>query len=320
MSSKKRSKKSNNGTGRSKGKRSHRVYGQRPKELAGVRPDKRLGQNFLIDSEIIGTIINESSVTKDTLVLEIGPGTGALTMPLAGIAGRVIAVELDPDMIDGLRIKTFGMDNVELIHGDILETDIKALTGKSMAEHGLSELRIIGNLPYYITTPIIMKLLGADTGAKSITVMMQKEVGDRIAAEPGTRASGAITYPVHYYAEVTEIADVPRECFYPVPGVDSVVLRLDLRDGPPVDVINKDLLMRCVKAGFSMRRKTLLNALTALDGYDKEQLAEALAAAGIDPSRRAESLTLEEFARLSDNLEYIRSNLQEAQTCRTKSE
>ena len=231
-------------------KHTQRVRSKRPQNLIGVTPHKSLGQNFLIDEEVISTIVEESGVTDETLVLEIGPGTGALTLPLAERAGRVIAVDLDPDMIEGLKIKTFGMDNVELIHGDILQQDIKGITGKSLEEHGLSELRIIGNLPYYITTPIIMKLLETGTGAKSITVMMQKEVGDRIAAEPGTRASGAITYPVHYYAEVTEIIDVPRECFYPVPGVDSVVLRLDLRDKPGVEVKSEEMLMRCVKAAL----------------------------------------------------------------------
>ncbi len=284
-------------------KRTHRVRQARPQSLAGVRPNKSLGQNFLIDEEVIRAIIDGSGVDENTLVLEIGPGTGALTLPLAERAGRVIAVDLDRDMIDGLRVKTFGMDNVELIHGDILQQDIKGITEKSMAEHGLSGLRIIGNLPYYITTPIIMKLLESDTGAESISVMMQKEVGDRIAAEPGTRASGAITYPVHYYAGVTEIADVPRECFYPVPGVDSVVLRLDLRDRPAVEVRSEEMLLRCVKAGFAMRRKTLLNALSSLGGYDKKTLLGALQSAGIDPGRRAESLTLEEFARLSDCLQ-----------------
>ena len=268
-----------------------------------MRPDKRLGQNFLIDEEIIRTIIEESGVSRDSYVIEIGPGTGALTLPLAEKAGRVTAVELDTDMIDGLRVKTFGMDNVEIIHQDILETDIRGLYEKAAGEYGLRELRIIGNLPYYITTPIIMKLLEEGTGASSITVMMQKEVGDRIAAEPGTRASGAITYPVHYYAEVREIVDVPRECFYPVPGVDSVVLRLDLRDEPPVSVKSEELLFRCVKAGFSMRRKTILNALGGLGGYDKTLLSRALERAGIDPARRAETLSLEEFARLADSIQ-----------------
>ena len=295
MSSGRKSKKSS--------RNSKRNYVRRPESLRGVRPDKRLGQNFLIDDDVIGAIIDESGVTKDTLVLEIGPGTGALTLPLAERAGRVIAVELDDDMIEGLRIKTFGMDNVELVRGDILETDIKGICGAAMEEHVLSELRIIGNLPYYITTPIIMKLLDSDTGARSITVMMQKEVADRIAAQPGSRASGAITYPVHYHAEVSEIIDVPRECFYPVPGVDSAVLRLDLRDEPAVRVKDEKLMFDCVKAGFSMRRKTLLNALTALGGMDKQTLSRALEAAGIDPGRRAESLTLAEFAALADSLQ-----------------
>ena len=138
-------------------KRFHGGRAPRPRSLSGVRPRKSLGQNFLIDEEVIAAIIEASGVTKDTLVLEIGPGTGALTLPLAEQAGHVIAVDLDPDMIDGLRVKTFGLDNVDLILGDILETDIRKITEKSMEEHGLSELRIIGNLPYYITTPIIMK-------------------------------------------------------------------------------------------------------------------------------------------------------------------
>ena len=296
MSSGKRSKLSNR-------RREKNTRAIRPKSLAGVRPDKKLGQNFLIDEDVIATIIEESGVTKDSYVIEIGPGTGALTLPLAEKAGRVTAVDLDPEMIEGLRIKTFGMDNVELIHGDILETDIRSLMQEAFRKYGLKDLRIIGNLPYYITTPIIMKLLEEGTGAKSITVMMQKEVGDRIAAKPGTRASGAITYPVHYYADVREIVDVPRECFYPVPGVDSVVLRLDLRDTPPVEVRSEEHLFRCVRAGFSMRRKTILNALSSLGGYDKKQLSEALDRCGIDPGRRAETLTLAEFARLSDSIQ-----------------
>jgi len=280
-----------------------RNYVRRPESLRGVRPDKRLGQNFLIDDNVIAAIVDGSSVSEDTLVIEIGPGTGALTLPLAERAGRVIAVELDDDMIEGLRVKTFGMDNVEIIHGDILETDIKGISEAAMKEYGLSELRITGNLPYYITTPIIMKLLDEDTGAKSITVMMQKEVADRIAAEPGTRAAGAITCRVHYRAEVTEIIDVPRECFYPVPGVDSAVLRLDLRSEPAVKVKDEKMLERVIRAGFSMRRKTLLNALSTLEGYNKAKLTQALEAAGIDPGRRAETLSLEEFARLADSLQ-----------------
>ena len=182
------------------------VKGRAPAGV-GVRPSKSLGQNFLI---------------------------GALTLPLAERAGRVVAVELDERVIPGLRVKTFSLGNVEIIHEDILKIDLRELIDRELAEYGLKEVRIVGNLPYYITTPIIMKLLEADTGAASITAMMQKEVGDRIAAEPGTKLSGAITYSVHYYADVTSIVSVGRECFYPVPKVDSVVLRMDIRDECPV--------------------------------------------------------------------------------------
>ncbi len=296
MSSGKRSKKLN------KRMQSQRAGSRPPKELGGLRPSKSLGQNFLVDSDVIDAIIEGSGVTKDSLVIEIGPGTGALTLPLAERAGRVIAVDLDERMIDGLRIKTFGMDNVELMHADILETDIRGIAAAKLVEYGLRELRIVGNLPYYITTPIIMKLLESDTGAASITAMMQKEVGDRIAAEPGTKLSGAITYSVHYYSEVSEIVQAGRECFYPVPKVDSVVLRLDLLEEKPVHPADEDFFFRCIKAGFSQRRKTLLNSLMSLGNADRKTIAEALEAAGIDSARRAESLSMEEFARLADSL------------------
>ena len=268
----------------------------------GVRPVKSLGQNFLADEEVIAAIVEGSGVNENTLVIEIGPGTGALTLPLAERAGRLVAVELDERVIPGLKVKTFSLGNVEIIHDDILRIDLKGLIERELSEYGLSEVRIVGNLPYYITTPIIMKLLESDTGASSITVMMQKEVGDRIAADPGTKLSGAITYSVHYYADVTEIVDAGRECFYPVPKVDSVVLRLDIRKDHPVRVDDEDHFFRCIKAGFSQRRKTLLNSLMTMGGYEKETIAEALAAAGIQPQRRAESLSMEEFARLSDAL------------------
>ena len=269
---------------------------------AGIRPSKSLGQNFLIDEDIIQAIVEGSGIGKDTLVIEIGPGTGALTIPLAERAGHVIAVELDERMIPGLRVKTYSLGNVEIIHDDILKVDLSSLIQENLEKYDLKEVRIVGNLPYYITTPIIMKLLESGTGAASITVMMQKEVGDRIAAEPGTKMSGAITYSVHYYADVTEITDVGRECFYPVPKVDSVVLRLDIRDECPVHVEDEDLFFRCIKAGFSQRRKTILNSLMSMGGHEKSDIARALSEAGIEPERRAESLNMEEFARLADSL------------------
>ncbi|MBQ3292567.1 MAG: 16S rRNA (adenine(1518)-N(6)/adenine(1519)-N(6))-dimethyltransferase RsmA [Mogibacterium sp.] len=287
---------------RSSGSKKNTRYKTRPPQALGVRPAKSLGQNFLIDEDIIEAIVEGSGVTEDSLVIEIGPGTGALTLPLAERAGHLVAVELDERMLEGLRVKTFSLGNVEIIHDDILKVDIAGVISRELEEYGLRDVRIVGNLPYYITTPIIMKLLEAETGATSITVMMQKEVGDRIAAKPGTKLAGAITYSVHYYAEVSEITDVSRDCFYPVPKVDSVVLRLDLLPERPVEVQDEKLFFRCIKAGFSQRRKTLLNSLTGLGDFDKNTIAAALDNAGIEHERRAESLSLEEFALLADSL------------------
>lgn len=288
----------------SKKSRNNKIKGKAPAGL-GVRPSKSLGQNFLVDEEVIEAIVEGSGVGEDTLVIEIGPGTGALTVPLAERAGRVIAVELDERVIPGLRVKTFSLGNVEIIHEDILKLDLREIIDRELEEHDLKEVRIVGNLPYYITTPIIMKLLEANTGAASITAMMQKEVGDRIAAEPGTKLSGAITYSVHYYADVTPIVSAGRECFYPVPKVDSVVLRMDIRDVCPVHPADEELFFRCIKAGFSQRRKTLLNSLMSLGDYEKTQIADALDKAGIAHERRAESLTMEEFAALADSLKEV---------------
>ncbi len=271
--------------------------------MAGVRPAKSLGQNFLIDEDVIEAIIEGSGVTEDSLVIEIGPGMGALTMPLAERAGRLIAVELDERMIQGLKIKTFEMDNVEIINEDILKVDLAGLIAREKAEYNLKDVRIVGNLPYYITTPIIMKLLESGTGATSITAMMQKEVGDRIAAEPGTKLAGAITYSVHYYADVCKVVDAGSECFYPAPKVDSVVLRMDLLEEPRVKVKDETFFFRCIKAGFMQRRKTLLNSLSSLGDKDKESIAKALDDTGIARERRAESLNMEEFARLADSLQ-----------------
>lgn len=267
-----------------------------------LRPSKSLGQNFLIDEELISQIVEGSDITSESLVIEIGPGTGVLTCPMAERAGRVIAVELDERMIEPLRVKTFSYGNVGVIHNDILKVNLDEIIRSNLEKYNLKQVRIVGNLPYYITTPIIMKLLEMETTADSITIMMQKEVGDRIAALPGTKNAGAITYSVWYYAQVYKIAEAGRECFYPAPKVDSVVLRLDIRDEKPVEVRNEDFLFRCIKAGFTQRRKTLANSLTTLGEYSREQIEGALSKANIDTNRRAESLTMEEFANLSDNL------------------
>ncbi len=267
-----------------------------------IKPLKSLGQNFLIDEEVIAEIINGCGADKDSLVVEIGPGEGALTEQLAEIAGHVIAIDLDERMIKLLKVKLFGYDNVELIHGDILEVDLNSLIEERLEKFNLTNVRFVGNLPYYITTPIIMKLLEMRTKADSITVMMQKEVGERILAKPGNKQSGVITYSVQYYAEVSKVIDAGRECFYPSPKVDSVVLRLDLRKDPAVAISDEDFFFKTIKAGFMMRRKTLLNSLTSLDGYSKVVIEEALNNANIEANRRAESLSMEEFARLSEEL------------------
>ena len=272
-----------------------------------IKPLKSLGQNFLIDEEVIAEIVNGSGVEEDSLVVEIGPGEGALTEHLAELAGHVVAVDLDERMIKLLKVKLFGYDNVELIHGDILEIDLSRLIEERLSEYNLTNVRIVGNLPYYITTPIIMKLLKMRTATDSITVMMQKEVGDRILAGPGSKQIGVITYSVQYYADASKVIDVGRESFYPSPKVDSVVLRLDTRKNPAVTVSDEDFFFKTIKAGFMMRRKTLLNSLTSLDGFSKPVIEEALNNANIEANRRAESLSMEEFARLSEELLNIKN-------------
>jgi 16S rRNA (adenine1518-N6/adenine1519-N6)-dimethyltransferase len=267
---------------------------------------KSLGQNFLTDIHIIERIVEGSGAGEDDLVIEIGPGIGVLTAEAAQVAAKVIAIEIDKNLIPILQETLGEFDNVQVINQDVLKTDLNQIIADERAAGTFTGgVKIIGNLPYYITTPIIMGLLESGVEADSITVMMQKEVGDRIAAEPGTRAAGVITYPVHYYSEVTELTDVPAECFFPVPSVDSVVLRMDVRDECPVHPADEDLFFRCIKAGFSQRRKTLLNSLMSLGDYEKTQIADALDRAGIAHERRAESLTMEEFAALADSLREV---------------
>ncbi|ASS37277.1 16S rRNA (adenine(1518)-N(6)/adenine(1519)-N(6))-dimethyltransferase RsmA [Mogibacterium pumilum] len=268
----------------------------------GFKHAKSLGQNFLNDQNVIYDIVEGSEIDEETLVIEIGPGEGALTTELVEVAGHVIAIELDDRLIPILCTKFALHDNFELIHEDVLKVDIKSMVSEIMAERGLTKTRIVGNLPYYITTPIITKLIESEADFESLTVMMQKEVGDRIEAEPGTKLAGAITYAVHYRCTVDKLCDVSRESFYPVPKVDSVVLRLNMRDVLAVHVNDENNFFRCIKAGFSMRRKTLLNSLQALDDVNKDIIKRALENANIDPSRRAETLTMEEFAELSNSI------------------
>lgn len=269
------------------------------REKFGFRFSKSLGQNFLTDKNIIDRIIEGSGIGPEDLVIEIGPGIGVITREAASCAHKVVAVELDTDLLPILEYTLGDLENVEVINQDILKTDIPELiSGQDFS----GKVRIIGNLPYYITTPIIMKLLQDNTGAESITVMMQKEVADRLKAAPGKKECGAISLMVQYYAEVREVARVPRTSFVPQPKVDSTVLRLDILKDRPVEVRDEEYLFKVIKAGFGQRRKTLLNSLSALDDMTKDKVLRALEKSGIDPVRRGETLSLQEFGRLSDHL------------------
>lgn len=273
------------------------------KERYGFKLSKSLGQNFLTDKNIIDRIIESAEIGPDDLVIEIGPGIGVITREAAETARKVIAVEIDKNLIPILKETLSDVDNVEIVNQDILKTDVNQLIA-SLGD-SISGVKIIGNLPYYITTPIIMKLLEDGVKANSITVMMQKEVADRIKAFPGSKAYGALSVAVQYYCTVEAVVNVPKEVFVPQPKVDSTVLRLNIREEATVKLLNREIFFRCVKAGFGQRRKTLLNSLMGIEGITKEGVKAALEAAGIDPSRRAETLDLEEFAKLSNEV-YLR--------------
>ncbi len=270
------------------------------KEKYGFRLTKSLGQNFLTDKNIIDQIIEGAGIGENDLVIEIGPGIGVITYEASLEARKVIAIEIDKNLIPILAETLADRDNIEIVNSDVLKTDVNALIAKARAEDpAIENVRIIGNLPYYITTPIIMKLLEDGVEADSMTVMMQKEVADRIKANPCTKAYGALSVAVQYYCEVSGVVNVPKEVFIPQPKVDSAVLNLTVRQEKAVEVADRDLFFAVVKAGFGQRRKTLNNSLMGVSGITKEAAQGALAAAEIDPSRRAETLDLEEFARLA---------------------
>lgn len=261
---------------------------------------KKFGQNFLTDETILKTIIDCSELSKNDCVLEIGPGMGIMTQILCEKAGRVLAVEIDRKLISILRVSLFGYENVEIINNDILKLDLKKVLEEKFGD---TPVKIVANLPYYITTPIIMKLLEDDINLKSITVMVQKEVGERICASPGGKDYGALTVAVQYRCIPRQILIVPPESFIPQPEVESMVVRLDSRDKPPVILKDEKLYFRVVKASFGQRRKTLLNALSAGNmGKTKEELKEILLRNGIDEKRRGETLSLEEFAKIANDL------------------
>ena len=267
---------------------------------------KRFGQNFLIDEHVLGKILRAADIQKEDAVLEIGPGIGTMTQALADAAGRVVAVEIDDKLLPILSETLQDFDNVTVVHADILETDIREL---SLKYAGGKPFKVVANLPYYITTPIIMGLLEKDLPVTSITVMVQKEVAQRMQEKPGSKDYGALSLSVQYYAEPYLAANVPRNCFMPRPDVDSAVIRLTKRTAPAVEVRDPALMFRLIRASFSVRRKTLMNGLkNAGDlGFSGETLEAAVQSLGKGLTVRGETLSLQEFAVLSDALSAART-------------
>ena len=268
---------------------------------------KKFGQNFLIDPHVLDKIVDAAQITKDDFVLEIGPGIGTLTQYLCENARQVLAVEIDDKLIPILKETLQPYDSVEVLHGDILKQDIQQIAD---TYNDGKPIKVVANLPYYITTPIIMELFESHVPLANVTVMVQKEVADRMKAEPGTKDYGALSLAVQYYAKPYIAAFVPPNCFMPRPNVGSAVIRLDCLARVPVEVHNEKLMFRLIRASFNQRRKTLQNGIanSAELSFTKEQAARAIEQAGFDVRIRGEKLGLEEFARLADELERMTEN------------
>lgn len=266
---------------------------------------KRFGQNFLIDTNIIDKIVTGSGITKEDVVLEIGPGIGSLTQALAEQAGKVIAVEIDKKLIPMLEETLSAYDNIRIINEDILKLDIKGL----LLEEGIASVKVVANLPYYITTPIIMNLLEQSIPVESITVMIQKEVADRMNATPGVKAYGSLSIATSYYASTELVTMVPPGCFMPKPKVSSAVLKLTKLTQPRVEVSDEAFFFKVIKGSFAHRRKTLVNSLVHSNMTDvtKEQVLGALESLEMDIRIRGEALTLEEFSEFTNALIKIRN-------------
>ena len=272
----------------------------------GITANKRLGQNFLISDEVVNKIITTSKICKEDLVIEIGPGLGTLTKPLLEKAGKVITIELDKRMIEILEDRFKLYDNFEIINNDVLKVDLKEIIKKNKTD-GIKKVKIVANLPYYITTPIIMKLLEDRLDIESITVMIQKEVANRLTAKPGEKYTGAITYGVNYYTKPSRALEVSKNDFLPSPQVDSTVIKLEILKTKTTNVKNEELMFKVIKAAFMQKRKTLLNGLTNSNLFgDKEQIQKILLELGFDKNIRAEKLTLEDFVKIADEFDNLR--------------
>lgn len=269
-------------------------------ERHGFSFKKSLGQNFLIDQNILAKIVGAAGLDKTKGALEIGPGIGALTEKLAREAGRVTAVEIDQRLLPILEEVLAPYSHVHVIHGDVLKLDLKALFASEF--EGCSSVSVVANLPYYVTTPILMNLLEAGLPLENIVVMIQKEVAERMAAAPGGKDYGSLSIAVQYYSVPELVCTVPHSVFIPQPNVESAVIRLKVRETPPVDVEDESFFFEVVQASFAQRRKTIANNLKSrfFPGEGRERLESLLAEAGIEPSRRAETLSLQEFAGLSN--------------------
>ncbi|PKM66010.1 MAG: 16S rRNA (adenine(1518)-N(6)/adenine(1519)-N(6))-dimethyltransferase [Firmicutes bacterium HGW-Firmicutes-2] len=268
-------------------------------EKYGFSFQKRFGQNFLIDSNIIDKIIQGAELTKEDIVLEIGPGIGSLTQAMAESSKKVIAVEIDKKLIPVLEDTLSGYDNVRIINEDILKLDIM----KVITEEGVDQIKVVANLPYYITTPIIMNLLEKRLPISSITVMIQKEVAERMDAVPGTKAYGALSLATSYYAQTELITMVKPDCFIPKPTVGSAVIKLTRRYTPSVSVLDEAILFKIIKGGFAQRRKTLINSLAnSQPQFEKKQVMQALLELNLDIKIRGEALNLNQYAQLTNKL------------------
>lgn len=266
-----------------------------------IRANKSLGQNFLIDENVVEKIIGGSDVNNNDLIIEIGPGLGTLTKFLLEKAKKVICIELDKKMIKILEDRFTLYNNFELLHNDILKVDLNSIIKKEKENSDITGVKIVANLPYYITTPIIMKLLEEQLDLESITVMVQKEVADRLIATPGSKDTGAITYSVYYYATSEAILEVPKDSFIPEPEVTSKVIRLQIRKVPPVEVKSKKVMFKIIKSAFMQRRKTLLNALSNTKVFlNKEEGLAILKKLNLPDDIRAEKLTLQDFANITN--------------------
>lgn len=269
----------------------------------GIKANKDLGQNFLINNEVVENIINSSEVSKEDLIIEIGPGLGTLTKELIKRAGKVVCIELDKKMIKILKDRFITSSNLEILNEDVLQVDLNELIKKHKGHDNIKKAKIVANLPYYITTPIIMKLLEDKLDIESITVMIQKEVADRLIDIPGGKYTGAITYTIFYYCESEKIMEVPSDSFIPEPDVTSEVIKMKLRNKPAVEIENPKVMFMIIKSAFMQRRKTLLNALTNTQVFaSKQEGLKILKKLNLDENVRAENLSIQDYANIAKEI------------------